>query len=77
MKSALVSLENDDIDRRDISSIMVCTNKEKLIEAKRRIRLFRKELAAFLEEDGGDQVYSLNVQLFPQSKDPCEGESFS
>jgi hypothetical protein len=48
---------------------MVTTSQEKMEEAKRRIRLFRKELAAFLEEGEGTEVYSLNIQLFPQTRE--------
>lgn len=68
IRRAMDSIENVPVRERDISSIMVVTNKEKLEEAKKRIRLFRKELADFLDADGGDEVYSLNIQLFPQTK---------
>jgi uncharacterized protein (TIGR02147 family) len=67
IERSLESLEKDDVMERDMSSIMFCGDSKKMEEAKRRIRLFRKELAAFLEEGEGDRVYSLNIQLFPQT----------
>jgi uncharacterized protein (TIGR02147 family) len=68
IRRALASIESVPVQDRDITSIMVVTNKAKLAEAKKRIRVFRKELADFLDADGGDEVYSLNIQLFPQTK---------
>lgn len=67
IRRALASIDEVAVDERDISSIMMTVKKANLPEAKRRIRLFRKELAAFLGEPEGDEVYSLNMQLFPQT----------
>jgi uncharacterized protein (TIGR02147 family) len=67
IRRALSSIDDVSIEERDITSIMITTDKAKLEEAKKRIRLFRKELAAFLGESQGDEVYSLNIQLFPQT----------
>lgn len=73
IRRALSSVDEVDIEARDISSIMVTCDKSKLVEAKKRIRLFRKELAAFLgSEPKGEEVYSLNIQLFPQTKQKAE-----
>lgn len=72
IERSLESLEKDDVMERDMSSIMFCADTKKIEEAKRRIRIFRKELAAFLEEGEGDRIYSLNIQLFPQTIDERE-----
>lgn len=69
IRRALDSIEKHAVEDRDVTSIMVATSKDRLEEAKRRIRLFRKELAAFLEEAEPEVIYSLNVQLFPQSEE--------
>ena len=48
---------------------------ETLEEAKKMIKNFRRELSSFLESEGNhEQVYSLNIQLFPQSHevDKCD-----
>ena len=67
IRRALASIDDVEVEDRDITSIMIPTDKAKLAEAKRRIRLFRKEMAAFLGEVECDEVYSLNIQLFPQT----------
>jgi uncharacterized protein (TIGR02147 family) len=66
---ALEALDNINFDERDITSIIMPIEKAKLAEAKKMIRNFRREMSLFLEakEGGGDQVYSLNIQLFPQN----------
>ena len=70
IRRALSSIDEVEVSERDITSIMVATSQERLEEAKKRIRLFRKELAAYLEEGEAEVVYSLNVQLFPQTNRP-------
>ncbi len=66
---ALDSIDETDIEERDITSIMMPLDKEKLEEAKKRIRNFRKELSSFLKDGSkGERVYSLNIQLFPQDR---------
>jgi uncharacterized protein (TIGR02147 family) len=71
IKRAEATLEEVPIDQRDITSIMMPVDKSKLVEAKKMIKNFRLELAAFLRTgEAKDQVYSLNIQLFPQSREP-------
>jgi uncharacterized protein (TIGR02147 family) len=70
IKRAEASIEEVEIDRRDISSIMMPVDRTKLKEAKKMIRNFRLELSSFLKSgENKDQVYSLNIQLFPQSRE--------
>ncbi len=70
IERAVSCLEDVDIKDRDITSIMMPVDKDKIIEAKKMIKNFRKELSAFLKSgEKSDQVYSLNIQLFPQSKE--------
>jgi uncharacterized protein (TIGR02147 family) len=60
------ALRNVAFNKRDHSSMMMATNREKLIEAKRRIRDFRRELCDFLEDcEIKDSVYQISVSLFP------------
>lgn len=53
---------------RDISGITVLISRAKLPEAVRRIKEFRRSLATFLESDEGEDLYRINVQLFPLKK---------
>ena len=59
-----VHAEND----LDISGITLLISKEKLQEASLRIKAFRRSLAKFLESDQGDDLFRLNIQLFPLKK---------
>jgi len=69
IKRAMNALDELPLAERDVSSIMVTGDRDRMEEAKRRIQLFRKELAAFMAEGAeGDEVYSLNIQLFPQTR---------
>lgn len=67
IQRALNALDLLPVDQRDITSIMMPVDKEKLKEAKLKIKNFRRSLSSFLESKKGDQVYSLNIQLFPQN----------
>lgn len=66
---AIKSIKAVPVDQRDISSIIMPINKEKMGEAKKMIQNFTRELASFLK-DGSEyeDVYSLNVQFFPQTR---------
>lgn len=61
------SLEQDDPDERDITTIMMAIDPAKLPEARERIKKFRRELCSFLEADAKKEVYRLVIQLFPLS----------
>jgi hypothetical protein len=65
LELAAASLENHDVLERDFSSISIATSRKKLKEAKKRIRRFRRSLCAFLESDEKEDVFLLNIQLFP------------
>lgn len=53
---------------RDVSGITVLISKSKLPEASRRIKQFRRSLATFLESPEGEELYRINIQLFPLKK---------
>ncbi len=51
---------------RDISSLTMCVGEDGLRRLKERIRRFRQELIALAtEEEEGEQVVQLGIQLFP------------
>ncbi len=68
IEKSLRALEEVHISQRDITGITMAIDSKKLPEAKKLIQNFRKRLAEFLEKDNQDQVYRLNIQLFPLSK---------
>jgi uncharacterized protein (TIGR02147 family) len=67
IERALLAQENCKVEDRDITGITMAISKRKLPEAKARIKKFRREMAELLESGHRDEVYRLNVQLFPLS----------
>lgn len=63
---ALSSLGFDSMNIREFNGVTVSINKEKLNILKEKIRTFRKEINELTSNmDDADQVYQLNIQLFP------------
>lgn len=65
IEKAIFSLENHATNERDISGTTMAISKAKLPQAKKLIQEFRKSLAELLESGKKEEVYRLNVQLFP------------
>jgi uncharacterized protein (TIGR02147 family) len=72
LEKSIYSLEHDDILERDITSITVAINEDKIMEAKKEIMRFRKKLAEFLCEGEKTRVYNLGIHLIPLSKSTKE-----
>ncbi len=70
LSRAKKSLLEDPVTARDVGSITMAIDPAKLPEAKRRLREVRRELAAFLETGVRSEVYTLAVQLFPNTRPP-------
>lgn len=68
LELAQASLEQDDISLRDFSSMTMAIDPELLPEAKKLIQDFRRKLTHFLEAETKQEVYKLNIQLFPLTK---------
>lgn len=68
LKQVIDNIDQVDIQLRDISSITMAINTEKIPIAKKMIKDFRRNLMLLLEEDNQTEVYNLNIQLFPVSK---------
>lgn len=65
LEKAIHSLENDPISMRNMSSMTMAVDPERLPEAKRRIEAFTQELCEFLEGGRRRQVYELGICLYP------------
>ncbi len=65
IKKALQAVDNCPQDRKDITSITIAADSKKLLLAKEKIKDFRRELCAFLEDGNNDSVFHLTVQLYP------------
>jgi uncharacterized protein (TIGR02147 family) len=69
IQKALIAVDECPQEDKDITSITMPTNKNKLEEAREKIKKFRRELSAFLEDCEADSVYQFTMQLFPVTKD--------
>ncbi len=74
LEKTIHSLEHDDIHERDITSITVAINEDKLKEAKAEIKKFRMRMSEFMGEGEKTRVYNLGIHLVPLSK---SSKSFS
>jgi uncharacterized protein (TIGR02147 family) len=66
LQLAIRALENISFEKRDQSSMMMATHSSRILEAKKRITAFRRELTEYLEQaPTKDSVYQLSISLFP------------
>lgn len=65
IKKALHAVDGCPQERKDITSITIAADSKKLKEAKEKIKNFRRELCAFLEDGESDSVFHLALQLYP------------
>lgn len=75
LEKSIKSLEEDSILERDITSITIAINEERLKEAKAEIKKFRMKMSEFLSEGEKTRVYNLGVHLIPLSKSTNEGSN--
>lgn len=68
LEKSIYSLEHDDISERDITSITVAINEDKIKEAKAEIKKFRLRMSEFMGEGEKTRVYNLGIHLVPLSK---------
>ena len=68
LEKSIHSLEHDDIHERDITSITVAINEDKIKEAKAEIKKFRMRMSEFMGEGKKTRVYNLGIHLVPLSK---------
>jgi len=55
--------------RRDISAVTICASQETLVKIKKEIAQFQDRLLAMASEDEGrDQIFQINIQAFPFTK---------
>lgn len=68
IEKALYSLDHHSTEDRDISGTTLAISLKKLPQAKKLIHEFRKNLTELLESGKKDEVYRLNIQLYPLKK---------
>lgn len=73
LEEAKHKIDTTPIEERDYSSIVISIDPHKVPKAKEEIKKFRRKLSTFLEDGDQNQVYALNIQLFPLSIDAKKG----
>jgi uncharacterized protein (TIGR02147 family) len=68
IEKAIVSLEEDPTEERNITSMTMAIDPQKLPIAKEMIREFNRHLCEFLETGKRKRVYNLNINLYPLQK---------
>lgn len=68
LEKAIYSLENDPLEERNHTNIIMAGDSSKIEAAKRMIREFQMALCNFLESGKRDRVFNLSVALFPVQK---------
>lgn len=68
LEKSILSLENDELLEKDITSITIAINEERIAEAKTEIKKFRKKMSEFLTTGEKSRVYNLGIHLIPLSK---------
>ncbi|MBI3017671.1 MAG: TIGR02147 family protein [Deltaproteobacteria bacterium] len=69
------SIRKISVQDREFNTTTLLLKKNNLPKAKELIRKFQKDFSRLLEEDKGDAIYQLNVQLFPLTKTDINGRS--
>ena len=69
LAQALAAIDGAAPEDKDITSMTMAIDPDRLPEARRRIRAFRRELCAYLEQGKPTRVFTLGLQLFPVSED--------
>lgn len=68
LERAITSLESDDIREKDITSVTIAIDEDKILEAKAEIKKFRNKMSAFLSSGNKGRVYNLGIHLIPLSR---------
>ena len=69
LKKGLEAIDNCPQEDKDITSMTMSIDIDKLPEAKKLIEKFRRDLCQFLEDGQQSRVYQLGIQLYPLSKE--------
>lgn len=65
MEKAALSLEKVPLSERDITAVTLPVNSHRLRAAKKKITSFRRNLMSYLSEGEKDEVYAMQISLFP------------
>lgn len=69
LELATQALESVSIEKRDFTAITLCFDSERMNEARKMIKNFRRQFNRVMESGHKKEVYKLCVQLFPLTKE--------
>ncbi len=69
MKRATEALEEQPVEKREITSMTLRIRATDLAEAKKRIRQFRDEFDAQFSKEEAAEIYQLNIQFFAHTEE--------
>ena len=68
LDNAKLALRNTQPEARELTGTTLVMNSKNIKVAKELIREFRKKFEMLMEDESGDQVYQIQIQLFPITK---------
>ncbi|MDA8792037.1 DUF4423 domain-containing protein [Bacteriovoracaceae bacterium] len=68
LQKSMSAIDEISVELRDITSMTMAIDVEKINDAKNMIKKFRRELCRFMEGGKKNSVYNLNIQLVPLSE---------
>lgn len=69
LENASLAIRSVDVSQREVTGASLVLRCSNLAQAKEMIREFRKKFAQTFEEESGDAVYQIQIQLFPLTKE--------
>lgn len=69
VNKALLAIDNCAQEKKDITSITIAADSKKIKLVKAKIKKFRHDLCAFLENGNRNTVYHFSLQLYPVTKE--------
>lgn len=69
LENARAAIRTTVVDRREMTGASLVLRCSNLAQAKAMIREFRRKFAKTFEEENGDAVYQIQIQLFPLTKE--------
>ncbi|MBP9707751.1 MAG: DUF4423 domain-containing protein [Oligoflexales bacterium] len=75
LEQAIEALETVDINVRDITSMTFAMNRNNFSKAKKLVRNFYKEISELAKSKSTNEVYNLNIQLIPLTKEISNGKN--
>ena len=75
IRLALDSIDEQSVENRAMNSVTIRFNKNRMLEIKRRLLGFIKQINAEFYDDTQDPVYQLNLQFFELTKFELENKS--